>query len=114
MHNRLPIAFMKPSGIGPATIAEIQAQVRHRLLSVLARRGALEREDAVAMGTWDHGGGFSVDASVRIKADDRLGLEPSAALLRPTGLRTWNDCVRSMPRAWSMRASSQERAAASA
>jgi Putative transposase len=58
-----------------ATIAEIQAQVRHRLLSVLARRGVLEREDAEAMGTWDHGGGFSVDASVRIEAADRLGLE---------------------------------------
>jgi hypothetical protein len=28
-----------------------------------------------AMGAWDHGGGFSVDASVRIEADDRLGLE---------------------------------------
>jgi Putative transposase len=49
--------------------------VRHRLLSVLARRRVLEREDAEAMGTWDHGGDFSVDASVRIEADDRLGLE---------------------------------------
>ena len=44
--------------LGPETIAEIQPQVRHRLLSVLARRGVLEREDAEAMGTWDHSGGF--------------------------------------------------------
>jgi hypothetical protein len=35
----------------------------------------LEREDRKAMGTWDHGGGFSLDASVRIEANDRLGLE---------------------------------------
>jgi hypothetical protein len=69
------VRFHEARGIGPETIAEIQAQVRHRLLSVLARRGVLEREDAAAMGTWDHGGGFSVDASVRIEADDRLGLE---------------------------------------
>ena len=59
----------------PETIAEIQAQVRHRLLSVLARRGVLEREDAEAMDAWDHGGGFSLDASVRIEASDRQGLE---------------------------------------
>jgi hypothetical protein len=57
------------AGIGSETIAEIQTQVRHRLLSVLARRGVLKREDAEAMGTWDHSGeGFSVDASVCIEA----------------------------------------------
>ena len=43
------VCFHEARGIGPATIAEIQAQVRHRLLSVLARRGVLEREDAEAM-----------------------------------------------------------------
>jgi hypothetical protein len=35
----------------------------------------LEREDAEAMGAWDHGGGFSLDASARIEADDRRGPE---------------------------------------
>jgi hypothetical protein len=35
----------------------------------------LEREDAAAMGAWDHGGGFSLDASVRVEAHDRQGLE---------------------------------------
>jgi hypothetical protein len=53
----------------------IRAKVRDRFLSVLTLRGTLEREDAAAMVTWDPGGGFSVDASVRIEADDRLGLE---------------------------------------
>ena len=73
------VRFHEARGIGPETIAAIQAQVRHRLLSVLARRGVLEREDAEAMGTWDHGGGFSLDASVRREADDRLGLGRAAA-----------------------------------
>jgi hypothetical protein len=35
----------------------------------------LEREDAQAMGEWEHGGGFSLDAGVRIEAHDREGLE---------------------------------------
>ena len=35
----------------------------------------LEREDAQAMGEWEHGGGFSLNASVRIEGDDREGLE---------------------------------------
>ena len=69
------VRFHEAGGIGPATIAEIQAQVRRRLLSVLARRGVLEREDAAAMGRWDHAGGFSLDASVRVEAHDRQGLE---------------------------------------
>jgi hypothetical protein len=51
------VRFHQARGIGPETIAAIQAQVRHRLLSVRGRRGVLEREDA-AMGTLDHGGGL--------------------------------------------------------
>jgi hypothetical protein len=52
------VRFHEARGIGPKTIAAIQAQVRHRLLSFLARRGVLGREDAETMGTWDHGGGL--------------------------------------------------------
>ena len=63
--------FHEARGIGPETIA-VLGQVRHHLRSVLACRGVLEREDAEAMGAWDHGGGFSVDASVRIEADDPI------------------------------------------
>ena len=105
------VRFHEARGSGPETIAEIQAQVRRRLLSVLARRGVLEREDAEAMGSWDHGGGFSLDASVRIEASDRQGLERVTA---PGRRSHWNACVKSMPSTWSMRASSRERAAASA
>jgi hypothetical protein len=49
--------------------------VRRRLLRVFARRGLLPADDAQAMGQWAHGGGFSVDASVRIAAGDRVGRE---------------------------------------
>ena len=35
----------------------------------------LEPEDAETMASWEHGGGFSLDASVRIEGTDRPGLE---------------------------------------
>ena len=49
--------------------------MRRRLLRVFVRRGLLPGDDAQAMGQWEHGGGFSVDASVRIEAADRAGRE---------------------------------------
>ena len=39
------------------------------------RRGLLLADDARAMARWQHGGGFSVDGSVRIAAADRAGRE---------------------------------------
>jgi hypothetical protein len=56
-------------------IAEVQACLRRRLLRVFVRRGLLPGNDAQAMGQWEHGGGFSVDGSVRIEAADRAGRE---------------------------------------
>jgi len=41
----------------------------------LSRRRVLEPEDAETMASWEHGGGFSLDASVRIEGADRAGLE---------------------------------------
>jgi len=41
----------------------------------LLDRGLLTPDEVEAMLDWSHGGGFSVDASVRIAADDRRGLE---------------------------------------
>ncbi|MGB7988180.1 MAG: transposase [Candidatus Methylophosphatis roskildensis] len=67
--------FHEARGVDLETIADIQAKVRRRLLRATARRGLLEREDAQAMGAWEHSGGFSLDASVRIEAQDREGLE---------------------------------------
>ena len=54
---------------------QVQAKVRRRLLRALTRRGVLEPEDAQTMASWEHGGGFSLEASVRVEADDRPGLE---------------------------------------
>ena len=54
---------------------EVQAKVRRRLLRALTRRGVLGPEDAETIASWDHGGGFSLDASVRIEGADRQGPE---------------------------------------
>ncbi|MBK8891243.1 MAG: transposase [Dechloromonas sp.] len=56
-------------------LADIQRNIRRRLLRALKRRGLLEPEVAEEMDAWDHGGGFSLDAGVRIEANDRSGLE---------------------------------------
>jgi len=42
---------------------------------VFARRGLLPGDDARGIAQWAHGGGFSVDGSVRIEAADRAGRE---------------------------------------
>ena len=42
------------------------AKFRQRLLEALTRRGVLKLNGAETMANWDHGGGFSLDASVRI------------------------------------------------
>lgn len=45
-------------------VTAVQARVRRRVLRACGRRGLLDQSDAVDMGGWGHGGGFSVDASV--------------------------------------------------
>ena len=45
------------------------------MLRWFVRRGTLDATDALDMAAWEHGGGFSLDASVRIEAPDRAGLE---------------------------------------
>ena len=40
-----------------------------------SRAGLLNQADAQDMARWHHGGGFSLDASVRIAGHDRTGLE---------------------------------------
>jgi hypothetical protein len=67
--------FHAAAGLEANAIAEVQAQVRWRLLRAFVRRGLLPDDDAQAMAQWAHGGGVSVDASVRIAAADRAGRE---------------------------------------
>ena len=54
---------------------EVQTQVRQRVLRAFVRRGLLEQGDAHEMGGWDHGGGFSLNAAVRIDGADQAGRE---------------------------------------
>lgn len=69
------VVFHAVAGLDEAAIAAVQAQVRRRILRVFVRRGLIEKCDAQEMAGWDHGGGFSVDAAVRIEGNDRAGLE---------------------------------------
>jgi len=47
-----------------------------RMNSRISRwRGLIEKDEAQAMRAWEHGGGFSLDAGVRIEGNDRQGLE---------------------------------------
>ena len=75
MSNALQDIFTAATGLEANAIAQVQAQVRRRLLRTFVRRGLLPGADAQAMAQWQHGGGFSVDASVRIAAADRAGRE---------------------------------------
>jgi hypothetical protein len=56
-------------------VALVQAQVRRRVLRWLARHDYLDEEAVAGMLAWCHSGGFSVDASVRLEAWDRQGVE---------------------------------------
>ena len=69
------VVFHAASRLDEAAVATVQAQVRQRVLRAFVRRGLLEQGDAHEMGGWDHGGGFSLDASVRIEGADRAGRE---------------------------------------
>ena len=53
----------------------VQARIRRRILRAFGRRGLLDKDDRKEMQQWNHGGGFSLDATVRIAANDRHGLE---------------------------------------
>ncbi len=61
------VVFHAAGGLDATAITQVQAQVRRRLLRGFVRRGLLPGNDAQAMAQWQHGGGFSLDASVRIE-----------------------------------------------
>ena len=53
----------------------MESIVQKRVLRYFRRRGLLDELDAAGMLKWQGSGGFSVDASVRIEAEDRAGIE---------------------------------------
>jgi hypothetical protein len=69
------VQFAEAPALGPGDLGAVQQQVRRRVLRWFARAGHLDAADARDMARWDHGGGFPLDASVRIEGPDRTGLE---------------------------------------
>ena len=55
-------------------MAQVQADLRRRILGAFVGRGLIEKADAKEMLAYQHSG-FSVDAGVCIEADDRAALE---------------------------------------
>ena len=68
------LRFHPASGIDDTAVAQVQANLRHRILPAFVGRGLLERCDAKDMLACQHSG-FSVDAGVCIAAHDRVGLQ---------------------------------------
>ena len=68
-------ARREAGALTPEDLAAVQLQVRARVLRWFARADPLDPVDARDMAGWHHGGGFSLDASVRIDGHDRAGLE---------------------------------------
>ena len=68
------VVFHPASGLDEVAVAQVQADVRRRLLRAFVARGRIEPWDAKEMQAYKHSG-FSVDASVCIEAQDRAGLE---------------------------------------
>jgi hypothetical protein len=69
------VDFHAATNLDTAAIAQVQAQVRQRILRAFVRRGLIGKSDRAEMMRWEHGGGFSMDASVCIGGTDRAGLE---------------------------------------
>lgn len=59
----------------PEAVQRLQATIRKRIVRLFVRRGLLDRAEGDALCTCEHGDGFSLDAGVRIEANDRQGLE---------------------------------------
>jgi len=59
----------------PEVVQRLQGTIRQRVVGLFIRRGLLDKADGEAMRRCEHGGGFSLDTSVRIEANDRQGLE---------------------------------------
>ena len=78
-----PIAFFEATAMEAPKLAAIQGTIRRRILRLFLRRALLEADDAKDMGAWQHDGGFSLDASVRIEGHDRPG--------------AWNGCCATAP-----------------
>ena len=69
------VEFHEAYDLAPNHIAQVESVVQRRVLRYFRRHGLLDELAAAGMLTWQGSGGFSVDASVRIEAEDRAGVE---------------------------------------
>ena len=69
------VRFHEATALTRADVEALQETVRRRILRWFRRQGLLEEHTVREMLGWDHAGGFSLDASIRIAAHDRAGLE---------------------------------------
>ncbi|HPD70194.1 MAG TPA: transposase [Candidatus Krumholzibacteria bacterium] len=69
------VIFHPAVDLDEAAIRSVGDGLRRRGLRWLVRHEHLDPAAAADMGEWEHGGGWSVDASVRIADWDRQGLE---------------------------------------
>ena len=74
-HPVAGLRFHEATALTSQLLERLQHTVRKRVLRHFQRHGLLEPHEAEDMLAWEHGGGFSLDASVRIEATDRAGLE---------------------------------------
>ena len=69
------LRFHEATALTHELLEGLQHTIRRRVLRHCARHGLLEPHETENMLAWEHGGGFSLDGSVRIEATDRAGLE---------------------------------------
>ncbi len=67
--------FHAAAGLSDVAIGQVPERVRRRVLKAFVRWGLLDEDAREEMLVWQYGGGFSLDVSVRIEADDIDGLE---------------------------------------
>jgi hypothetical protein len=67
--------FFPATDMTPDTIRSLQEKLRIRILRYIERHGCLDPVAVDDMLSWDHEGGFSLDASIRITDWDRNALE---------------------------------------
>ena len=68
------IVFHPASAMDATAVAQVQTDLRRRILRAFVGRGLIESVDAKEMLAYQHSG-FSVDAGVLIEAHDRAALE---------------------------------------
>lgn len=64
-----------PDGLPALALVEVVVENELGLGRIEVRGWTTVQTEAEDLLTWDHGGGFSLDANVRIEATDRTGLE---------------------------------------